>query len=53
MSVAASLLILFFVAGVVIASVTAFLGGGPHGPTVLTTFSLIFAARSTLCWAAG
>lgn len=46
MSVTASLLILFFVAGVVIASVCRrhFWAAHPHGPTVLTTFSLIFAA---------
>lgn len=42
MSVTASLLILFFVAGVVIASVCRrhFWAAHPHGPTVLTTFKM-------------
>ncbi len=42
MSVTASLLILFFVAGVVIASVCRrhFWAGAFHGPTVLTTSSV-------------
>ncbi|SOJ52700.1 hypothetical protein MSIMFB_00210 [Mycobacterium simulans] len=45
MSITASLLIVCFVAGVVIASVCRrhFWVAHPHGPTVLTTFCLVFA----------
>src|ERR1700758_4580328 len=45
LSVSAGLLMLCFVAGVVVASVFRrhFWTGHPHGPTVLTTFSLVTA----------
>ncbi|HUE31893.1 MAG TPA: YoaK family protein [Mycobacterium sp.] len=45
LSVTAALLMLCFVAGVVVASVCRrhFWSGHPHGPTVLTTFSLVAA----------
>jgi uncharacterized membrane protein YoaK (UPF0700 family) len=45
LSVSAGVLILCFVAGVVVASICRrrFWSGHPHGPTVLTTFSLVAA----------
>lgn len=45
LSITATLLILFFLAGVVVASVCRrhFWVAHPHGPTVLTTFCLVFA----------
>jgi uncharacterized membrane protein YoaK (UPF0700 family) len=45
LSIAAAVLIVCFVSGVVVASICRrrFWGGHPHGPTVLTTFSLLAA----------